>query len=125
MAFIGKDQRIVRQIFKQGWRWFAGFAAGQIARIILNPGATACGFQHFQIKQRALFQPLRFQQAACRLKLFQPCFQLILYMHHSLFQRRARCHIMRIGIDAHTIQIGAFLTGQRVKFGQAVNFVAK
>ena len=64
MALINKDQRVVGDVFEQGGRRFAGLAAGQIARIVLDAGAGAGGLQHFQIKLGALLQPLGLEQAA-------------------------------------------------------------
>ena len=31
MAFVNENQSVIRNILKQGWRWFTGFAASQIA----------------------------------------------------------------------------------------------
>jgi hypothetical protein len=42
-------------------------AAGEIARIVLDAGAGAGGFHHFEIEGGALLQPLRFQQLALAL----------------------------------------------------------
>ena len=39
VALVGEDERVVGQIFEQGRRRLAGFAAGEIARIILDAGA--------------------------------------------------------------------------------------
>jgi hypothetical protein len=41
-----------------------GLAAGEIARIVLDAGAGAGGFEHLDIVAGALLQPLRLEQAA-------------------------------------------------------------
>ena len=64
MAFVGKDQRIVGQIFKQSGRRLARLTAGQPARIILDAGAGTGSLDHLQVEGGALFQALGFQQFA-------------------------------------------------------------
>ena len=66
MAFVDEDQRVVGNVLEQRRRRLAGFAAGKIARIVLDAGAGACGFQHLQIETRALLKPLRFKQPPAR-----------------------------------------------------------
>ncbi len=72
VAFVGEHQRVVGHIFEQRRRRLARPAAGEIARIVLDAGAAAGGFHHFQIEGGALFQPLRFQQAALVVELVEP-----------------------------------------------------
>ena len=64
MAFVDEHQRIVGQVFEQRRRRFAGPAAGEIARIILDAGAGAGRLHHLEVEDGALFEALRFQQAA-------------------------------------------------------------
>ncbi len=78
VAFIDENQRIVGNIFKQGRRRLAGFAAREIARIIFDACAGAGCFQHFQIESRALIKALGFQQAACAGQFIKAVFQLLL-----------------------------------------------
>ena len=62
VAFIRENNGIVRNEFKQCGRRFPRRAAGQIAAIVFNAIANAGRLEHFQIKIRALFKPLRFEQ---------------------------------------------------------------
>ena len=64
VALVDEDQRVVGDIFKQRRRWLAGLSPGEVARIILDAGAGAGRFHHFQVVERALFEPLRFQEPA-------------------------------------------------------------
>ena len=64
MGLVREDQRIVGQIFEQGRRRLAGLAAREIARIVLDARAGACRFQHLDVEDGALLQPLGFQQTA-------------------------------------------------------------
>ncbi len=76
MALVAEDERVVGQVFEQGRRRLAGPAAGQVARIILDAGAGAGRLQHFEIEQRALFEPLRLQQPPLADELVEPDFEL-------------------------------------------------
>ena len=71
VAFVGEDDGVVGDEFEQGGGRLARCAAGQIARIVLDPVADAGGLEHFQIEIGALFQPLGLQQFAFADQLVQ------------------------------------------------------
>ena len=125
MAFIGKDDGIVGQIFEQGrWR-LAGLPARQPARIVFDAGARPGGLDHFQVKGCALFQALGFEQFSLGAEVGQGSDQLGLYALHRLLQRRARRHIVAVGIDLDRIQRARLVAGQGIEFGDAVDRVAE
>jgi hypothetical protein len=64
VALVDDQQRIFGEILEQRGRRLARLAAGEIARIVLDAGAGACGLQHLDIEQRALLEPLRLEQPA-------------------------------------------------------------
>lgn len=68
VAFVNENQGIGRQVFKQGRRRFARFAAGQITGVVFNAFTMAGGFEHFQVETGALFDTLGFQQFVVILK---------------------------------------------------------
>ncbi|MCI1756434.1 MAG: hypothetical protein LKM31_11990 [Sphingobium sp.] len=76
VAFVDEQQRVVGQIFEQRRRRLAGQAAGEEARIILDPRAASGGGDHFEVEIGALLQPLRLQQLALGVQLLQPLGQL-------------------------------------------------
>ena len=125
MAFVDEDQRIVGDVFEQRRRRLARLAAGQIARIVLDAGARAGGLEHLQVEARALLQPLRLQQPAGLLQLGQPADQLFLDRLDRLVERRARRHIVRIGVDLDRLQVAGLLAGQRIEFGDGLDLVAE
>ena len=98
VALVDKDERVVRHVFEQSRRRLARLAAGEIARIVLD-AAGAGGFHHFQVEHRALFEALRFQQAAGDVELVETAFELALDAGDGLDQRRARRDVMRVGVD--------------------------
>ena len=125
MGFIGKNDGIVGDEFEQGWRRFPRRAPGQIARIVLDPVADAGCFQHFQIKGRALFQPLGLQQLALVHQLVQPEAQLALDPLDRLLHRRARRDVMAVGIDADLFERIGFRARQRIEFDDGFKVIAK
>ena len=115
MAFIDHQHGVFRQIFEQGRRRFARGTPGQIAGIVLNPGAMARGLHHLEIKHRALFDTLGFEQLVFLLQLGEPFLELGLDAFGRLLQGRFGCDVMAVGIDGDLIELAGFFTGQRVK----------
>ncbi len=109
VALVGEDQRVVGHVFEQSRRRLAGAAAGEIARIVLDAGAGAGRFHHFEVEARALLEPLRFQQAAGGVELVEADAQLLLDRVHRLDQRRARRDVVRIGVDLDEFQLVGLL----------------
>ena len=77
VALVDEDQRVVGQILEQRRRRLAGFAAGQVARIVFDAGAGASRLDHLHIKLATLRQTLRLEQPPRLLKLLQPPLQLL------------------------------------------------
>jgi hypothetical protein len=125
VAFVGEHQRIVGDVFEQGRRRLAGAAAGEVPRIVLDAGAAAGGFHHFEIEGGALLQPLRFQQAALIVELIEPQFQFGLDRLDGLHQGRPRRHIMRIGVDLDEFQLVLLVAGERIELLDILHDVAE
>ena len=125
MAFIDEEQRVFRQIFEQGRRRLSRKPARQEAGIILDARAASGRRNHLQIEIGPLFEPLRFEQPPFADQLLQSHGQLQLDRLHCLFERRARSHIVRIGIDADIVERSDFLARQRIEFDNLLNLVAE
>ena len=125
MALVDEHQRVVRHIFEQRRRRLARFAAGEIARIVLDAGAGAGRFHHFQIVDRALLEPLRFEQAAGGIELVEALAQLHLDAGDRLQQCRPRRHIVRVGVDFDEFQLVGLLAGERIELLDRFDFVAE
>src|SRR5262249_7783663 len=94
VTFVYENQRVVGDVFEQrGWG-LARLAAGQVARIIPDPRATARRFHHLEVENRALLEALRLKQASGAIKLFEPVAQLILDAGDGLNKRGARRDIV-------------------------------
>ena len=125
MRFIGKDDGIIWNIFKQGGGRLARGAACQIARIVLNPVADARGLKHFDIEICALFKALCLKQFPVSHKLIQALAQFFFDGLHRLLHGWAWGDVMRIGVDADFVEFIGALTRQRIKFGDAFEFLTK
>ena len=69
MRFVDEDERVTRHVFEEGRRRLARLAAGQITRIVLDPGAAAGRLYHLEIIGGALLKPLRLEQFPFRVEL--------------------------------------------------------
>ena len=125
VAFIDEQQRILGQIFEQRRRRLARHAAGEEARVILDPRATARRGDHLQIEIGALLQPLRLKQLALGDQFLQPFCQLEFDRLHRLFQRRPRRDVVRIGVDADIIEARDLFAGQRIELDDLLDIVAE
>ncbi len=125
MAFVGKHQRIIGDIFEQRRRRLAGTAAGEIARIVLDAGAASGRFHHFEVERGALLQPLRFQQAALVVELIQPHLQLALDRFDGLHQRRPGRHVVRVGVDLYEFEIVLLVAGEWIELFDIVDDIAE
>ena len=125
VAFVGEHQRVVGHVFEQRRRRLAGAAAGEVARIVLDAGAASGRFHHFEIEGGALLQPLRFQQAALVVELVEPQLQFALDRLDRLHQRRARRHIVRVGVDLDEFEIVLLVAGERIELLDIFHGVAE
>ena len=125
MALVGEDERVVGQIFEQGRRRLAGPAAGEIARIVLDAGAGAGRLEHFEIEDRALLEPLRFEQPALAIEPVEALLELELDRLDRLQQRRARRHIVRIGVDFDEFEVLRLHARQRIELDDRLDLVAE
>ncbi len=125
MAFVGKHQRVVGDIFEQGRRRLAGAASGQVARIVLDAGAASGGFHHFEIEGGALLQPLRFQEAPLVVELVEAQLQFGLDRLDRLHQRRPRRHVVRVGVDLDEFELVLLVAGERIELLDILHGVAE
>ena len=125
VALVGEDQRVVRHVFEQGGRRFAGLSAGEIARIVLDAGAASGRFHHFEIIECALLQPLRLQQPAGAVQFVEPLLQLDLDAGDRLQQRRPRRDVVRVRVHLHELQVVGLLAGERIELLDLVDLVAE
>ena len=109
VAFIGKNDGVVGDEFKQGRGRLARRAARQVTGIVFDAVAEPRRLEHFQIKSGALFQPLCFQQFAIANQLVQPCAQFLLDVDDCLLHRRFGRDVVGIGVNPDMVKrVGFF-----------------
>ncbi len=122
---VDEDERVARHVFEEGRRRLARLAAGQIARIVLDPGAAAGRLDHLQIVGRALLEPLRLEQFPFRVELVEADLEVALDLLDRLQQGRPRRHVMAVGVDLDRVQRRGLLAGQRVDLMDRLDLVAE
>ena len=125
MGFVDDQKGILRQILEEGRRRLAGIAAGEIARVVLDPGATAGGLHHLQVEERALLQPLGLQQLALRIEFFQPLGKLDPDLLDRLAHGRTRRDVMAVGVNPHAHELVCLGAGERIKLDDLLDLIAK
>ncbi len=125
MALVGEDDGIVGDILEERGRRLAGLAAREVARIILDAGTGAGRVHHLEIEGAALLQALGLQQLALRHELVEPGAQFGADRLDRLLQRRARGHIVRVGIDPDALQRVGARPGQRIELVDRFQLLAE
>ena len=80
---------------------------------------------HLEVVGRALLEPLRFEQPAVAVQFVEPDLQVALDLLDRLQQRRARRHVMAVGVDLDRLQRGGLLAGQRIDLVDRLDLVAE
>ena len=125
MAFVNENQGIGRQVFKQGRRRFARFAAGQITGVVFNAFTMAGGFEHFQVETGALFDTLGFQQFVVIFEVFDSFGQFFANAGNCLRNGRARRDVMIGRVNGDFLQRSGLFAGQAVKFIDVIYLIAE
>ena len=76
VAFVHEDDRVLGKIVEQRRRRFPGRAAGQVARVVLDPVAVADLPDHLEVEHRPLVQPLGLEELALVLEERAALFEL-------------------------------------------------
>ena len=125
MRFIDEDQEVIREIVEERIRRLAGFAAGEVARIVFDARAVAHFFHHFHIVARALFQTLCFQEMAAVLEDLQAFIQFLTDRPQGPFHLVLRGDIVAGRVNGDVLAFGNDFAGKDVDFRQPVDFVAE
>ena len=111
MAFIDDEQGVFGQVFEQGRGRLTGRASGQIAAVVLDPGADAGCLHHLQIEGAALLQALGLEQLALGLQLLEPQAEVVLDVLERLHDRGLGRYVVGVGVEAGLLQLGGLLPG--------------
>ena len=125
MALVGEQEGVLGDVLEQGRRRLPGAAPGQIAAVVLDPGAGAGGLQHLEVEAGALLHPLGLEQLAGLGEPGDPRLHLGPDLVDGLLQGRAGGHIVAVGVDLHAGQVGGLLAGQGVELGDGLDLLAE
>ena len=115
MAFVQEHQGVLGQIVGQsGWR-LSSCRTGQVTRVVLNALAMPDLGQHFEIKPRALLQPLGLHQFAHAHQLRKPLSKLFLDQFHGIQNLLSWRHVVAAGIHREARNLLTHFAGQRIK----------
>ena len=123
MAFIDKDDVILRKVIQQGIRRVAGLAAVKIAGIVFDARAVAQLTEHFDVVLRALSDALGFDQVAFFLKFPDAHVEVVLDIADSAVDGLARRGIVRRGVDGDVFENHQGVAADYVDGADAVDFV--
>ncbi len=125
MAFVDDDERVLGQVIEQRRRRGTGRAAGEMARVVLNPVAVADLADHFEVEHRPLVQPLRLEELPFRFELSAIPLQFLLDGLDGKLAAVARCHEVRLRIDGNLVEPTEHLARERVEPRELVDLIAE
>ena len=125
VAFVGEDEGVVGEIFEHGRRRLAGFAAGEVAAVILDAGAGAGGEHHLHVEVDALLEALGFEQFAVLAEVGEAVREFVFDGADGLFERHARRDVVRVGVDFHGRHGRGLAAGEGIELVDALDFVAE
>jgi hypothetical protein len=125
VALVREHEGVVGQVLEQRRRRLAGLAAGEVARIVLDPRAGARRLDHLEVEGAALLEALRLEEAAHAGELVDAQPQLLLDALDGLLQGRARRHVVGVGVDLHELQVVRLLAGEGIELDDRFDLVAE
>jgi hypothetical protein len=125
VALVDDDQRVLGQVLDQHGRRLARSPSGEVARVVLDPVAVAQLAEHLHVEQRALLQPLGFQQAIAAAQERQPLTQLLLHGLQRAVELLGGRHVVAGRVDVDVAQPFLHLPAQRIHAVDGVDRVAE
>ena len=124
MALVDDAEEVVREVIDERIRRFAGAAAVEMARIVLDAGAEAHGFEHLEIVVGAHLEPLRLEELAFGAQLLKAPAQLLLDRADRLPHLGTRRDIVRCGPDGNGLEAHQRLAREIVDLLDGFDLVA-
>lgn len=123
VGFVDHQQGIGRQVIVKGGRRRTGRAPGQVARVVFDAVAVAQFENHLQVETGALLQTLGFHQFVVAAQVFEAFLQLDFDVFDGVEQGFPGRHIVALRVEGETRHLADDFAGQRVKRGNALDFV--
>ena len=125
VALVHDQQPVRREVVEQRPRPRAGRAPGEVAAVVLDPGAVAELAHHLEVERRPLAEAGRLEDPALRLQLADPQLHLGLDVDERLLELVGRRHEVGGRVDVDVVPLGQQLAGQRVDLGDPLDLVAE
>ena len=125
MAFVYKQNKVLREIIQQRHRRAAGGSAADDPGIVLNSGAISQLLNHFNIVIRPLCNALRLNQLALLLEILHPRITFLANLSHCPVHFLPGGHIVTGRINCHVVQNARGGAGNHVDFRNALNFISE
>ncbi|MNV04079.1 hypothetical protein D3C71_943640 [compost metagenome] len=125
VGLVDHQQSIGRQVIVKGWWCRAGFAAGQIARVVFDAVAVTQLEDHLQVETGALLQALGFHQFVVGAQVFQALLQLDLDAFDRAHQGFPWRHVVALRVEGEARQFANDFAGERIERRQAFHFIVE
>src|ERR1035437_2123467 len=125
VAFVHDQQPVGREVVEQRPRARAGVTAGEVAGVVLDPGAIAEFAHHLEVEGRALPEPGPLQLSALGLQLADADLHLLVNCFDRQHQLVLGRDVVSSGVDVDVLALGQQLPGERVQLGDPLDFVAE
>ena len=115
MRFIDDGYEIIREVINERVRSLSRLSQAQIKRVIFNTGTPAEFTQHFQVKERPLFNSVGFENLSFFLEMSGARFQLFFDATHGIIKNFFRSGEKSAGIDYNSIQGVQLFSKERIE----------
>ena len=125
VRLVDDQEPVRREIVEQGPRSRARFAAREMARVVLDPGAIAELAHHLEVEGGPLAEAGAFEGATLGFETGDPLLHLGLDVDDRFLELVLRRHVVRRREDVGLLALGQELAGQRVELGDPLDHVAE
>ena len=125
MGLVHEHQVVVGEVVQQRPRGAPLGPLGEVAGVVLHPGAEPGFLQHFDIVVGAAFQPRGLQYLARVPQFPEPPLQFLADPGDRQVELILGGHKVVRRIDGHLRKLGQHLAGQRVELHDALHLIAE
>src|SRR3954469_17623864 len=125
VRLVHHEEVVLGEVVEQARRRIAGFAAGEMARVVLDALAEAHLLDHLQVEHRPLLEPLRLEKLFLRSQQGEPLPQLLADVVDGALAPLAARHVVAGREDADLLDLSEDLPAQRIDLLDRLHRVAE
>ena len=125
VALVDDQEPVRREVIQQGPRPRASHPPGEMAAVVLDPGAVAQLAHHLQVERGPLAQPGRLEDPTLGLHLADPQLHLGLDVDERLLELVGGRHEVGRRVDIEVVPFSEQLAGERIDLGDPLDLVAE